>query len=96
MFNSLAAHPGCPEWTSPHHSHDDAIIITLTIENYITRRVLVDNESFADILYYSHFQQISVSKELLRPMNVPLIRFGGMRVLLVGTISLLVIVGSYS
>ena len=38
-----------------HHSHDDAIIITLLIANYTTRRVLVDNGSSTDILYYLAF-----------------------------------------
>ena len=28
-----------------HHPHDDAIVITLTIANYTTRRVLIDNGS---------------------------------------------------
>ena len=41
-----------------HHPHDDAIIITLLIANYTIRRVLVDNESSADILYYPAFQQM--------------------------------------
>ena len=75
--------------------HDDAIVITLMIANYTTRRVLVDNGSFANILYYQAFQQIRVSKELLCPVNVPRIRFGGIKFLPVGTISLPVIVGSY-
>ena len=39
-----------------HHPHDDAIIITLLIADYTTRRVLVDNGSLADILYYPTFQ----------------------------------------
>nr|XP_023877100.1 uncharacterized protein LOC111989539 [Quercus suber] len=39
-----------------HHSHDDAIVITLLIADYTTRRVLVDNGSSADILYYPAFQ----------------------------------------
>ena len=39
-----------------HHPHDDAIVITLFIADYTTRRVLVDNGSSADILYYLAFQ----------------------------------------
>ena len=38
-----------------HHPHDDAIVITLLIANYTTRRVLIDNGSSADILYYPAF-----------------------------------------
>ena len=41
-----------------HHSYDDAIVITLLIANYTTRKVLVDNGSLADILYYPVFQQM--------------------------------------
>ena len=38
-----------------HHPHDDAIVITLLIADYTTRRVLIDNGSSADILYYPAF-----------------------------------------
>ncbi|XP_030941876.1 uncharacterized protein LOC115966872 [Quercus lobata] len=38
-----------------YHPHDDAIVITLLIADYTTRRVLVDNGSLADILYYPDF-----------------------------------------
>ena len=48
-----------------HHSHDDAIVITLTIVNYTTKRVLIDNGSSTDILYYPAFQQMRINKELL-------------------------------
>ena len=41
-----------------HHPYDDAIVITLLIADYTTRRVLVDNGSSADILYYPTFQQM--------------------------------------
>ena len=78
-----------------HHPYDNAIVITLTIANYTTRRVLIDNESSADILYYPAFQQMKINKELFCPTNVPLIEFGGMKVLPVGTISLPIMVGSY-
>ena len=76
-------------------TNDDAIDITLGIANYTTRRVLIDNVSSIDILYYPAFQQIRINKELLCPVSVPLIGFRGRKVLLVGTISLPVVVGSY-
>ena len=38
-----------------HHPYDDAIVITLLIVDYTTRRVLVDNGSSAYILYYPAF-----------------------------------------
>ena len=78
-----------------HHPHEEVIFITLTIANYTTRRVLIDNGSSANILYYLAFQRIRISKELLCPMNVPLIGLRGMKILPVGTISLLVMVSSY-
>ena len=41
-----------------HHPHDDAIVITLLIVDYMTRKVLMDNGSSANILYYPTFQQM--------------------------------------
>ena len=78
-----------------HHPHDDAIVITLLIVDYTTRRVLVDNGSSADILYYPAFQQMRLGRDQLRPVCSPLIGFGGMKVQPVGTITLPVVVGSY-
>ena len=77
-----------------HHPHDDAIVILL-IADYTTRRVLVDNGSSADILYLPAFQQMRLGRDRLRPMNSPLVGFGGMKVQPVGTITLPVVVGAY-
>lgn len=38
-----------------HHSHDDALVISLLVADYATKRVLVRNGSLANILYYSIF-----------------------------------------
>ncbi|XP_050248433.1 uncharacterized protein LOC126695645 [Quercus robur] len=78
-----------------HHPHDDAIVITLLIANYTTRRVLVDNGSSTDILYYPAFQQMRLGRDILHLMNSPLVGFGGMKVQLVGIVTLLVVVGAY-
>ena len=78
-----------------HHPHDDAIIITLLIADYTARRVLVDNGSSADILYYPTFQQMNLGRDQLRPVYSPLVGFGRMKVQHVGTITLPVVVGAY-
>ena len=79
-----------------HHPHDDAIVITLLIADYTTRRVLVDNGSSANILYYPAFQQMKLGRDQLCPMNSPLVGFGGMKVQPVGTVMLPVVVRAYS
>ena len=78
-----------------HHPHDDAIVITLLIADYTTRRVLMDNGSSADILYYPAFQQMRLGRDQLRPVCSPLVGFRGMKIQHVGTITLPVVVGSY-
>ena len=38
-----------------HHPHDDALIVSIRVGDYNMHRVLVDNGSSADILYYPAF-----------------------------------------
>ncbi|XP_075654709.1 uncharacterized protein LOC142624859 [Castanea sativa] len=38
-----------------HHPHDDALVMSIWIDDYNTHKVLVDNGSSADILYYPTF-----------------------------------------
>ena len=52
-----------------HHPYNDSIVITLLIANYMTRRVLLDNGSSSDILYYLAFQQMRFGRDQLRPMK---------------------------
>ena len=55
----------------------------------------MDNGSSVDILYYPAFQQMRLGLDQLRPVNSPLVGFGGMKVHPIGTITLLVVVGAY-
>ena len=78
-----------------HHPHDDALLVSLRVEDYNMHRVLVDNGSLADILYYPAFQQIRIDRERLILINAPLVGFGGSWVFPVGAVTLSAIVGDY-
>ena len=78
-----------------HHPYDDALVISLSITDFNTQRVLVDNRSSTDILYYPAFQQMRVDRGHLLPSNTPLVGFGGTKVFLIGTITPSVTIGTY-
>jgi len=40
-----------------YHPHDDALIVSIQVGDYNTHRVLVDNGSSVDILYYLTFSK---------------------------------------
>jgi len=75
--------------------HDDPLIITLGIEGFTTRRVLVDNESSADIMYMTAYQQLRVDPKKLKPFNSPLLSFSGDRIYTKGIITLSVTTRAY-
>nr|XP_023881236.1 uncharacterized protein LOC111993638 [Quercus suber] len=78
-----------------HHPHDDALVVSLQVRDYNLHRVLVDNGSSVDILYYSACQQMKISREQLVPTNAPLVGFGGAKVFLLGAVTLAVTAGDY-
>ena len=78
-----------------HHSHDDALVVSIRVGNYNTHRVLVDNGSSANILYYPAFQQKRIERERLLSTNALLVGFGGTRVYPLGAVTLPMTVGDY-
>ncbi|XP_075645215.1 uncharacterized protein LOC142616216 [Castanea sativa] len=78
-----------------HLLHDNALVVSIQAGDYTMHRVLVDNGSSANILYYLAFQQMGIGREQLVPTNTPLVGFGGIRVFPLGTITLAVTVGDY-
>uniref|UniRef100_A0A2N9GHQ1 Reverse transcriptase/retrotransposon-derived protein RNase H-like domain-containing protein n=1 Tax=Fagus sylvatica TaxID=28930 RepID=A0A2N9GHQ1_FAGSY len=78
-----------------HQPHDDALVVTMTIAGFITRQVLIDNESSADIIYLPAYQQMKIDKERLRPIDIPLVGFTGDKVNPSGVVSLMIEAGTY-
>ena len=78
-----------------HHPHDDALVVSVRVGDYNVHRMLFNNGSSADILYYPAFQHMGIDRARLTPTNAPLVGFGGTRVLPLGAITLLVTVGDY-
>jgi ribonuclease HI len=74
--------------------HDDALVVTLTVANHGIHRILVDNGSSADILYFPAFQQMGIDRERIKPFASPLVGFGGEVVYPIGIIPLPVTAGT--
>ena len=73
-----------------HQPHDDALVVIMTIVGFITRRVLIDNGSSADIIYLPAYQQMKIDNEWLRPIGIPLVGFTGDKVKPSGVVSLII------
>ena len=71
------------------------MVITLTIERFNTKRILVANGSSADIIYLPAFQQLKLDAGKLRPFDSPIISFSGDRVYPKCIVTLTVTVGTY-
>uniref|UniRef100_A0A2N9G5B1 RNA-directed DNA polymerase n=1 Tax=Fagus sylvatica TaxID=28930 RepID=A0A2N9G5B1_FAGSY len=78
-----------------HQPHDDALVVTINIAGFTTRRVMIDNGSSADILYLPAYQQMRIDKDKLRPMDAPLVGFTGDKVCPVGIVTLPITVGTH-
>lgn len=68
--------------------HNDALVVGLIIANYNVHRVLVDTRSSADILYWSIFKKLKLSRDGIAQVNFSLMGFAGEQVHSVGSIEL--------
>ena len=57
------------------YPHNDAVVVTLNIENYLVRRVLIDNDSSMDVLFYDTFSKMKIPFECLGWVDAPLVEF---------------------
>ncbi|XP_077248419.1 uncharacterized protein LOC143888020 [Tasmannia lanceolata] len=65
----------------------------MLVANWELKKILVDNGSSADILYYHAFKQMMIGDDRLRPANSNLFSFSGEIVKVEGPIELPVLVG---
>ncbi|GAA0162607.1 hypothetical protein LIER_39441 [Lithospermum erythrorhizon] len=58
--------------------HDDPLIISPVIANFLVARLLVDTGSSADILYLATYDRLGLPRNLLKPACKPLTGFTGL------------------
>ena len=68
--------------------HDDALLITLRIGDYVVKRVMVDGGSAAEVMYPDLYKGMGLKPKDLMPYNSPLMSFDGKLVISMGMISL--------
>ncbi|KAL0430807.1 UNVERIFIED_CONTAM: hypothetical protein Sradi_0706700 [Sesamum radiatum] len=74
-------------------SQDDPMVIKLDIANFAVHKVLVDNSSSADIIFWNVLKRMGLEVSGLSPVQTPLAGFGGSEVVAMGTIDLPISMG---
>ncbi|KAK2999689.1 hypothetical protein RJ639_023941 [Escallonia herrerae] len=74
--------------------HDDPLVVTLRVGNFDMKRILVDNGSSAEVLFYEAFQKMNIPPDRLRKIDTPLYDFSNHPVVCEGIIALPVTVGA--
>jgi hypothetical protein len=69
-------------------NHNDAMVIEVNITGWVIGKILVDNGSSADILFFKSFEKMNLSQHMLHPPEYPLQGFGGKPIKPVGNVSL--------
>ncbi|XP_075636566.1 uncharacterized protein LOC142608771 [Castanea sativa] len=70
--------------------HDDALVVTARINDFIVKRVLVDQGSGVKVMYPDLFKGLRLKNEDLSKYDTPLVGFDGRMVIPEGQISILV------
>ncbi|GAV62927.1 hypothetical protein CFOL_v3_06449, partial [Cephalotus follicularis] len=74
--------------------HDDPVVVTLLVELFTMKRILIDSGSSADILYKHTFDQLRIPADQPKPVKNPLVGFIGETIHPLGSINLSVVAGT--
>ncbi|KAL0428188.1 UNVERIFIED_CONTAM: Retrovirus-related Pol polyprotein from transposon gypsy [Sesamum latifolium] len=84
---------GTKDFGERRGSQDDPMVIKLDIANFSVHKVLVDNGSSADIIFWDVIKWMGLENAELDPIHTPRVGFGGSEISSMGTISLPVSMG---
>ncbi|XP_057771003.1 uncharacterized protein LOC130990786 [Salvia miltiorrhiza] len=70
------------------HPHHDALVISIYIANFLTKRVLIDNGSSANILFFSAYREMGLDESKLIKKAAVLVGFSGESTTTVGEINI--------
>ncbi|XP_072084746.1 uncharacterized protein [Arachis hypogaea] len=71
---------------STYTNYDDPVVISIQLGDLIVRKVLLDPGSSADILFFTTFQKMKLSTNILQPYSGELVGFSGERVPVMGSV----------
>ncbi|XP_057746232.1 uncharacterized protein LOC130965490 [Arachis stenosperma] len=74
---------------------DDPVVITLQLGDLLVRKVLLDPGSSTDVLFYSTFQKMKLSDNMLQSTGGDLVGFSGERVPILGSVWLQTTLGEH-
>ena len=73
--------------------HNDTLVVTLRIGNYDVQRVLIDQGSFAEVMYQDLYEKLGLSETELSSFATPIFGFSGEPVVPLGKTVLPVLEG---
>ncbi|XP_072077923.1 uncharacterized protein [Arachis hypogaea] len=101
-INTDQSPPTSPQITFQAGDHDysitnldDPVVISLQLGDLLIKKVLLDPGSSADVLFYSTFQKMKLSDNIIRPSTGDLVGFSGERVPVMGSVWLQTTLGKF-
>ncbi|XP_028090679.1 uncharacterized protein LOC114290870 [Camellia sinensis] len=61
-----------------HCPYNDALVVNLRVKNFEVKRILIDQGSLCEIMYYETFKQLKLEDKDLAPATSPLVGFNSM------------------
>lgn len=68
------------DFHAPDPNQDDPMVITARIARYNVDKVLIDQGSSVNILYWTTFEKMELLEDMIAPFNEQIVRFVGERV----------------